>query len=73
MTNMSRHRLGNTREQNHSIRRCDCDTALLHGHPPSGPGGQFFDAGHTCASFPWRWSPPCCLRRRTYRPVRRSR
>ncbi len=33
MTNIGRHRLGNAREQNHSIRRCDCDTArLTHFH-----------------------------------------
>jgi len=60
MTNISRHRLGNAREQNHSIRRCDCDTAPPRGVPPPENRAEFFDAGHTSAPVSRRWSPPCC-------------
>src|SRR5438876_8917368 len=60
MTNISRHRLGNAREQNHSIRRCDCDTAPPRGLPPTGNREEFFDAGHMSGPVHGRRSPSCC-------------
>jgi hypothetical protein len=46
MTNISRHRLRNALEQNHSIRRSGCDTAPLPRRCMDFRTPEFFDAGH---------------------------